>query len=71
MHEGSTCPEFQAHKEPNVLEVQLSREEGRKQRDVKGIVPSLNPTNLAAAKESGVSMSVPCSLLLKSCSKAD
>lgn len=70
-HEGSSCPGFQEHREPDVLEVQMRREEGRKQRDAKEIVPSLNPTSLAAAKESGMSMSVPRSLLLKSSYEAE
>ena len=69
--EGSSCPGFQVHREPDVLEVQMPRGEGKKQRDAKGIVPRLNPTSLAAAKESGMSISVPCSLLLKSSGEAD
>jgi len=52
--ERSSCPGFQAHREPDVLEVQMPREERRKQKGAKRIVPSLNPTSLAAAKESGV-----------------
>lgn len=64
--EGSSCPGFQAHREPDVLDVQMPRQVGRKQRHAKGIVPNLNPASLTAAKESDMSMSVPHSLLLKS-----
>lgn len=33
--------------------------DGKKQRDAKGFVPSLNPTSLAATNENGMSKSVP------------
>lgn len=45
--EGSCHPGSQAHMQTGVLEVQLPREEGRKDKDVKEIVPNLNPTILS------------------------
>lgn len=51
-------PGFWANGEPDVLQVQMPREEGKKQRDTKGFVPSLKPIILAATNEIGMSMSM-------------
>lgn len=50
---------FQAHGDPDVLEVQMPGEEKKKQRNAKTFVPSLNPISVAATDENGRSKSEP------------